>query len=450
MGVCVVSTSRETIPRRVEGIDIASLPLSPTDAFVLSQLDGTMTLDEIVIVTGMSLVDVRATLRRLKELGAVHSARDPRTDDDIAIPKEERVFAGSAPPPVEDVDLDAEQRERISSMFERLGASSHYQLLGVEPDAEKKEIKNAYYALIPLYHPDKFFGRNLGSYKKKLERIFERLAEAEKVLTRKSSREEYDEYLGVRRETRAFDAVLTSIPPPRPSTPPLPPVPKLAPEESARERSRALARRLTGPRRVPSEVTEPEVSREERRERAGQSMRQFLAAKRSPRIDRFVRAGTEALASGNWVSAVNALRIATNLAPDDTAIRELYEQADVKATEHLADGYESSAKYEEKYGHWDEAAKSWLKVAAGRPDDASPLRRAAECYLHTSDPREGIKPAREAVMLAPGSAECHTTLARAYEASELLKSAIGEVERAIELKPESTELRDWLKRLQKM
>ena len=53
-------------------------------------------------------------------------------------------------------------------------------------------------------------------------------------------------------------------------------------------------------------------------------------------------------------------------------------------------------------------------------------------------------------MLAPGSAECHTTLARAYEASELLKSAIGEVERAIELKPESTELRDWLKRLQKM
>ena len=126
MGVCVVSTSRETIPRRVEGIDIASLPLSPTDAFVLSQLDGTMTLDEIVIVTGMSLVDVRATLRRLEELGAVHSARDPRTDDDIAIPREERVFARSAPPPVEDVDLDAEQRERISRLRNEIKETAYF------------------------------------------------------------------------------------------------------------------------------------------------------------------------------------------------------------------------------------------------------------------------------------------------------------------------------------
>ena len=42
----------------------------------------------------------------------------------------------------------------------------------IRVDAEKKQIKSAYYALAPEFHPDKYFRKRLGSYKRKIEAIF--------------------------------------------------------------------------------------------------------------------------------------------------------------------------------------------------------------------------------------------------------------------------------------
>ncbi len=491
-------------PQRLDNVDVATLPLSPIDAFVLSQLDGFTDLEEIAMVTGLDDATLRDTLRRLERLGAVslgglggataQSRPDPRreVDEPVIEQREEHVstsrttlrsarLAEPPPPPpaptsepaaeaVSDVDLDADQRRRIDGMFARLAAASHYALLGVERDADKKTIKNAYYALIPVFHPDKYFGKRLGGFKKKLERIFERLTEAETVLTRKASRAEYDTYLESRRETHALDAVMTSVPPPPPPSQrpaaaaavapapdptPVPAVESLPvdPVEAAEQRSRALVRRLANrhPAARSPEVSEPRISAVSgvTRERASDSLKRFLTTRRSPRVETFVKAGEDAIATESWVSAVNALRIALNLAPDDDGVRALYDRADAEAKRHLSKSHEASARYEEKRGHWEEAANSWQRVAAGRPDDAMPLQRAAECYLHTSDPRQGLKAAREAVMLAPEEVEYRLTLVRAYEASELIASAIGELGRAIAKRPDDPELHAWRRRLQK-
>ncbi|HMR74457.1 MAG TPA: DnaJ domain-containing protein [Polyangiaceae bacterium] len=371
-----------------------------------------------------------------------------------------------------EIALTEEQQQRIDIMFEQLEGSTHYALLGVAPDAVKKDIKAAYFELIAFFHPDKFFRKELGDYKRKLEQIFQRLTEANEVLTRKGPRAEYDQYLEARQRTRAMDAVMTSIPPPPPRSvappPPRAPVidmdlPPLSAEEATsgadpstdsprseatpEERSQALARRLAAGKAIGKSKEAPAAAPLDEAAVAEQ-LKRMVQSRRSPQVTKFVQAGKDALAESAWVSAVNALRIALTMAPDDDEIRALYEEADEKAAAKLADSYESRARYEEKSGDHDSAAQSWECVANARKEDDKPLRRAAECYANTSAPRRGIAPGRAAVLLTPNSVKNRFALAKVYEVCGMTASAIAEAMRALALKPDDAELNAMLARLQ--
>ena len=83
----------------------------------------------------------------------------------------------------------------------------HYRVLNVGYEADKKAIKSAYFEVVANFHPDRYFGKNLGSYKQKLESIFKRITEAHDTLTRKEPRAEYDKYLESQRATQALDEI---------------------------------------------------------------------------------------------------------------------------------------------------------------------------------------------------------------------------------------------------
>jgi curved DNA-binding protein CbpA len=480
-------TERLLLPRRVAGVEVASLPLTPVEAFVLSQLDGATEVSEVALVTNLDEREVAKVVQRLEELGAVETgtesqrnprsrkALDPRRDDGgpsvveehfrrspppnkprIVTPAPEPSVEPLPPPPrpvppelVDEVlDLDEERRAQIDDLFARLESLSHYQLLDVDQSADKKTIKEAYFRIIPVFHPDKYFGKRVGSYKKKLERVFERLTQAYEVLTRAQKRAEYDSYLVTRRATRAFDAVLSSIPPPPPSEK-QPPVaatvrtPSIDPERRRRFADRILSSKPAAPP-PPTAKLPPE--------QALDGLRRLLAPRREAKavqqVERFRIAGERAFEEGKWVSAVNALRIALSMLPEDDRLRELLEDAEAKAAAELAGSYLSRAIYEEKNGNWEEASRSYQRVAAGRPQDHDPLEKAAQCLLRSSaDPRQAVTLARQATQLAPKVVSARLTLARAYEAADLVNSAMAELERAKELAPKDTEITDWIARL---
>jgi len=93
------------------------------------------------------------------------------------------------------VEIDADRRSRIDELFARLEDLNYYEVLGVGEQDDKKKIKAAYYALAPEFHPDRFFRKQIGPYKAKIEAIFARFTLAHDVLTTRQRREEYDEYL---------------------------------------------------------------------------------------------------------------------------------------------------------------------------------------------------------------------------------------------------------------
>src|SRR3954447_438693 len=80
--------------------------------------------------------------------------------------------------PDEEVDLDEKRRKYIVDAFAQLDRLNHYALLGIARTADKKAIKAAYYRLAGLVHPDRYFGKRLGSYKPKMEAVFAAISSA--------------------------------------------------------------------------------------------------------------------------------------------------------------------------------------------------------------------------------------------------------------------------------
>lgn len=97
----------------------------------------------------------------------------------------------------EPVDLTAEERAAIDGMYLRIANSTYYELLGVKPDADRKGLRDAYFALSQQFHPDSFFGRKMGPWKARLEAIFRECTQAYEILGNKKRRADYDATIGL-------------------------------------------------------------------------------------------------------------------------------------------------------------------------------------------------------------------------------------------------------------
>ena len=74
----------------------------------------------------------------------------------------------------------------------RLASLSHYQLLGVPPEADADTIKRSYIALAKEFHPDRFFRPEFEDLQESVNAIFMRISEAYATLNNPASRAEYD------------------------------------------------------------------------------------------------------------------------------------------------------------------------------------------------------------------------------------------------------------------
>jgi Tfp pilus assembly protein PilF len=78
------------------------------------------------------------------------------------------------------------------------------------------------------------------------------------------------------------------------------------------------------------------------------------------------------------------------------------------------------------------------------------FRSAAECYLKAGvELRLASELAREAVQIAPNRVDLRLTLAKIYEAAGMQQSVLKELERALELTPDSDRVKQWLKRIKR-
>jgi tetratricopeptide (TPR) repeat protein len=82
----------------------------------------------------------------------------------------------------EAVDLTEDRKREILAKEAALGRDD-WTVLGLKPGATAEQVKLAYFEASRVFHPDRYYGKNLGSYRGRLDRIFQRLSEAHEKLT---------------------------------------------------------------------------------------------------------------------------------------------------------------------------------------------------------------------------------------------------------------------------
>ncbi len=102
------------------------------------------------------------------------------------------VFSGEeANPSTSDTELSKTLPERVTEFHSTINKKDHYEVLGVVRDASSKEIRDAYYRLVKLYHPD-VNPKADHEIKEKAEEIFTRISSAYETLTDSEKRQQYD------------------------------------------------------------------------------------------------------------------------------------------------------------------------------------------------------------------------------------------------------------------
>jgi tetratricopeptide (TPR) repeat protein len=159
-------------------------------------------------------------------------------------------------------------------------------------------------------------------------------------------------------------------------------------------------------------------------------------------IDRYIAMAQHSRSQGEWASAINSLRVALSLIPDEPRVLSLMEQVQEDVDRAMADQFAEQARYEEADGHAARAARSYERAArgkssAGLKDRAAPLyEHAAACLIAAGgDVKKVVELARASINHDARRSSGHVVLAQAYELAQMRSSALAELVRALELDP---------------
>ncbi len=186
------------------------------EGFVLSRVDGRTSLEEILMLVPFEEPVTMVILRRLWEMGAIEvpgvarimkrptgpmhivEVPQPHVTHPPAEPKVIRANPHEASTDDAEGKLAGEVAKRIDLFYHSLDTRNAFELLEIERGAAVKDVKRAYFKLSKEFHPDRYFGRDLGDYRDKLSKIFQAIKAAFELLSDKDRRAAYEESAGLK------------------------------------------------------------------------------------------------------------------------------------------------------------------------------------------------------------------------------------------------------------
>jgi tetratricopeptide (TPR) repeat protein len=298
----------------------------------------------------------------------------------------------------EDVDLDADRRKEILFAEARLSTWTHFDVLGLPWNATVEAARAGYVDKVKLFHPDRYPGKRLGSFRARLEKVFRRLTEARDVLTDETRRAAY---------ARATAPAL-----------------ELASME---------ARRLGDEKRS-----------EERRARLA---RQNPLLARAGRVADLMKRGREGMAAGHFSQAANDFLLVAGLDPSNREAAELATECKRRSTAGKVQELIDKATNAETMGQWGQAVAAYRAALELDPDHLKSCIFGSRAALAQGDGGAARELAEQGVKAAPRNGAAHEALGVALEALGKKPDAKKALERAIELDPRLETAKERLKKL---
>jgi curved DNA-binding protein CbpA len=182
--------------------------LTPTDAYILSRVDGKVTAAEVIQLVPQDTEHTERSLLGLLLTGVVEFVEvvarpAPPAPSAIVLQPE---AAPRVPPPQVEIDdvarAKAEPRRReVQEAYEGLAWKNHFEVLGVLEGANEGDIKQAYFRQAKRFHPDQYRDPGFADMTDRVEAVFMRIAGAYEALRDPESRQSYETTLRRRRGT---------------------------------------------------------------------------------------------------------------------------------------------------------------------------------------------------------------------------------------------------------
>ncbi len=207
----------DALVRVAPDADFSASEITVQEGFVLSRVDGKSSVKTLCLLSGMGEDATRELLLSLWKKGlivvgnrkavvpgsALSSNQEPSSPPetpsqaessdviDAILKRHEEDPPFEAEIASEEVDIPVKARRRIRVLHKILDDVDLYQLLGLEPTSDLKEIRRAYFRRSKEFHPDRYFNRETGAYLDLLKEIFKRISGAYRILENDEHRARY-------------------------------------------------------------------------------------------------------------------------------------------------------------------------------------------------------------------------------------------------------------------
>jgi curved DNA-binding protein CbpA len=301
-------------------------------------------------------------------------------------------------------DLPEELRRELADFDKRSRDLSHYEVLGIGPDADSGSIRRAYLERSRRYHPDAWYGKNLGEYAPLLSKAFQRLSTAYQVLGDEDLRAQSD------KQTSA----------------------KLSANDRAAIERRKLSR-----------------EEEERRHREGRE--RLMRSKGFARIAAARQLYQDAIAmaeNGERARAIATLQAAKELDPRRPEIAEKLGQLELEAQKARARFALQNGREHEEKGEFPAAVAAFAQAFQIDPQSHDGALGAARCAFAAGEVQKASTFAAKAVDIAPkGDIEARLLLGKAFIELGFKAKARHELTLVLSQHPDHKEARVLLKRV---
>jgi curved DNA-binding protein CbpA len=398
------SEEEARVPSLVPGWEGRCSGLSPEEGFLITRIDGATPWAVLRSIGGLAPEQADRCLAAWVAAGLVELGRErPRASAGARAQKTPGGAARARAATDLTLDLPVELQQRILE-FEAKLSRPYHEILGVARDADERAIKRAYFKLSKLFHPDRYFGKRVGPFAERLDRIFKRVALAYELLLDPATRAEI--------ERQPVEEV----------APAAPPAAGAAPRKESRSEWLARVRR---------QFKMPERILVERRFKA----RQFADAARVAQHRR------------SFLEAASCIRLAISFDPWTDDYKNAFAEIQAEVNRMRADKLLAEAGGELGARGASEALRLLEEALAYRPSDPDILRRAAEVSLEVEDFERAVEYAEGLCGLEPDVAGHQLLLAQALRREGRRERAREVLERARQIDPGDARIQQELQRL---
>jgi tetratricopeptide (TPR) repeat protein len=458
----------EDRPRRVPEADVTRAQLDHREAFVLTRVDGLASIGDVCEMSGLGQADAVRALERLLSLGLItiqRGERKPKRDRALEAGWHEaasgkpvqgklEVRAREPEPPkgisradlqflrnkgrlgfvpadpffppgasdrgfgdftfdnrelLERSELSVDQRREVLFRYHNLERMDHFELLSCDPTDDPKLLRNAFYAFSKRWHPDAYFGKDLGVFGERLERVYKTASQIfEALRADQQLRETYFRVVQARNDAWR-----------------------------ARVEAEAAAREAERREREAREADERKRELESRLQNRTRTRRETGLS--NPMVDRLKRAEqyyTEGMAqydAQNFIAAANSLKLAMTFDPKNERYGQAFTRVNEMARQTKADQIWKRGYMEESIGRTREAIASYIEAVECYPR-AEHLGHVADLmWQNEQDLHKAAELARMATEKDPQNVEYWITLGRILTTSNQVKRALSAFERVLKL-----------------